>query len=134
MKVTFIGQEIEIPSLITDEFLEAHPECVFVYNDCLMRRKLGGESILKRRPNVVGFVGKKYGHNLINSFFTKEEYLPVFKEEQKMLLNLIIKNPDRLFLIGNIGGGICNAHRIFEDIVSPWLKELKQKYKNVIIL
>ena len=134
MKVTFIGKEIEIPAMITDEFIETHPECVFVYNDNLIRRKLGGNPILKRRGNVVGFVGKKYAHNLINSFFTKEEYLPVFECEKKMLLNLIEKNQDRLFLISRIGGGICDVENIYDEIVHPWLEEVKNKYKNVILL
>ena len=112
MKVKFVGQEIEIPAMITDEFLNTHPECVFVFSDCLARRKLGGSPILKRRLNVVGFVVKKFAYNRDDSFFTQEEYQSVFKEEKAMLENLIKKNPDRLFLISNIGGGMANAHGI----------------------
>ena len=120
-------------TIITKEYLEAHPKEVFVFGDNTIRRGLGGAARLRDMPNVYGFITKKFPNNNPPSFYTKEEYRSTFESEMTKLIAIITTNPDRTFLISRLGGGLANRHKIFENIIKPGLMSLIQ-YKNVKFL
>lgn len=118
---------------ITKEYLRENQNCIFVYGDNTIHKGTGGAAKLRYEPNTYGFVTKKYPSNEISSFFTIEEYLPVFEKEMQKLIKKIESNPDKIFLISKLGSGLANRYGIFEQIIFPGLKRLAI-YKNVKFL
>lgn len=116
--------------LITEEYLLANPNHVFVFGDNLIRKGKGGAAKLRDLPNTYGFITKKYPNNHIDSFYKPDEYQKVFSREKTKLINIIINNPQCLFLISNLGGGLANRFNIRKLIIEPGLKDLSQ-FKNV---
>ena len=49
------------------------------------------------------------------------------------LINEIINNPDKIYLISQLGGGLANRYKIYEEVVRPGLVKLLP-YKNVKFL
>ena len=123
---------MNIPETITEEFLKDNPNCIFVFGDNLLRKGYGGAAKLRDCINSYGFITKKYPNNFNSSFYTKEEYLSVFEEEKEKLIYLIENNPDKIFLVSKLGGGLANKFHIYEDIIKPWIDTLS--YDNIVIL
>jgi len=119
--------------IITKEYLNNNPNYIFVFGDNTLRKGKGGAAKLRDEPNSYGFITKKYPNNQNNSFYKPEEYQYVFDIEFEKLKDLIIKNPNKKFLISKLGAGLANKYHIFEEIIEPQLQKLK-KYLNVSFL
>lgn len=120
--------------VVTREFLEKNPNVVFVFGDNQLRRGKGGAAALRDCKNTYGFITKKYPSNNDDAFFTPEEYEPVFQEELAKLCDTIQKNPDKMFLISKVGGGLANKYNIFEEVIAENLIEALENFENVTIL
>jgi hypothetical protein len=117
---------------ISKEFLQAHPECIFVFGDNLIRRGTGGAAELRFESNTYGFITKKAPSFNPQAYFKPEEYQRVFDDEWKKLIEFIESRPDKTFLISKFGSGLANRYGIWE-IIKPRIIEL-QKYNNVQLL
>lgn len=119
---------------ITRKFLRQNGNYYLVYGDNLQRRGHGGAALLRDEPNTYGFITKKEPNNNSNSFYTVEEYIPVFQEELNKLIEQIeLYYFDRIYMISKLGAGLANRHKIWENVIQPGLEQLK-KYKNVMFL
>lgn len=119
--------------LISEEYLIANPDKIFVFGDNTIRRGKGGAAKLRDLPNTYGFITKKYPNNKDESFFRPDEYREVFKTEMLKLIKEIRKNPDKTYLISKFGYGLANKYNIFEKVIKPGSKIL-EKYYNVEFL
>lgn len=121
--------------IIDGKFLRENPKCIFVFGDNTKRYGRGGAARLRDYPNTWGFITKINPDFKDESFYTLDTYGSIFESEIKKLENLIISNPNNTYLISKIGSGLANKYKIFENIILPGLKKLKNKgYKNVRFL
>lgn len=123
----------EIPEVITKSFLRANPNYIFVYGDNLLRKGKGGAAKLRDEPNTYGFITKKAPNNNNGSFYKPDEYKQKFEVELRRLIKKIENNPDKIFLISKLGGGLANKYNIREKVIEPGMKEL-EKFNNVKFL
>ena len=121
-------------NIVTHQFLEEHPNAVFVFGDNLLRKGTGGAAKLRHHPQSYGFITKKAPLYNLAVYYTPEEYLPVFLDEVEKLKNYIDINLDKVFYISPVGGGLANHFKIFEQIVAPRLKQLLSHYNNIVFL
>lgn len=121
---------------ITVDFLNANPDCIFVYGDNDIHAGYGGAAALRDLPNTLGFITKKLPTNDDSSFYTLDEYKEVYEEEIKSLQILIKvgKKVDKIFLISPLGSGLANKYNIWEKIIEPNLKKDLKQFKNIIWL
>lgn len=121
---------------ITAKFLEANPDCIFVYGDNEIHEGHGGAAALRDLPNTLGFITKKLPTNDDSSFYTVDEYKKVYEEEIEALQILIRagKKADKIFLISPVGSGLANKYNIWEEIIEPNLKKDLRQFKNIIWL
>lgn len=119
--------------LITEIWLENHPECIFVFGDNNLRRGTSGAAKLRDVVNSYGFITKQLPCNQDNCFFKPNEYLPIYKREINLLSSIINSEPNKTFLITKLGAGLANRFRIFEHIIAPHIKNDLQ-HKNVVWL
>lgn len=119
---------------ITKEYLQKHPNHVFVFGDNLLHKGYGGAASLRDMHNTAGFITKKYPNNQPDSFYTVDEYKSVYKREIHVLQQDVEQHPNDLFLITKIGSGLANRWGIFEKIIKPNIKKDLAKYSNVRFL
>ncbi len=122
-----------IPFQITKKFLDANPNCYFIFGDNTEGRGYGGAAKLRDHSNAIGFVTKRFPSNWDKSFYTLENYSPVFEKEKLRLIQFIENNKHNWILISKLGGGLANRYHIFENFIEPWLESLVQ-YDNIILL
>lgn len=115
---------------ITKSYLKQNPDHIFVFGDNTIRKGLGGAAKLRNMPNTYGFITKKYPNNNIGSFYKPDEYKNKFEIELKRLIKKIESNPDKTFLISQLGAGLANKYKIRQKVIEPGIVVLK-KYKNV---
>lgn len=110
--------------IITREYLQSHPNEIFVFGDNLKRKGTGGAAILRNEPNTYGFITKKYPSHDDKAYYHPEEYLPVYLEEMEKFKDFIHlkQNCDKIFLMSRIGGGIANKYKIWEEVIEPRIK------------
>lgn len=118
---------------ITIEYLRANPNHIFVFGDNNYRGGVGGAAKLRYETNAYGFITKIAPDHNDNSYYRPENYLPVFESEMKLLIAAIENNPNKTFLISQIGGGLANKYKIWEKVIKYRIPVLEQ-YKNVIFL
>lgn len=118
--------------LVTKEFLENNPDCIFVFGDNLERRGLGGAAKLRNLSNTYGFITKKAPNNLPESFYIPEEYNDFFWKEVRKLATYIYERPKKLFIISKLGAGLANRYLIFQKIIEPNLKGVFSTQKNIL--
>ena len=118
---------------ITKEYLLSHPNCIFVFGDNLVRKGKGGAALLRDCPNTYGFITKKFPNNDDNSFYRPDEYRDVFNREIRKLTVCIVNGPSKEFLISQLGSGLANKYKIWEEIIEKGIAGLK-KYPNVKFL
>lgn len=124
---------MEIPKYVTEEFLRANPNVVFVFGDNSIRRGKGGAAKLRDEPNTYGFITKKYPNNGDESFYRPLEYVELFYAELLKLAREIEKNSAKTYLISKLGGGLANRYHIYEEVIEPGLKKL-ELLNNVIVM
>ena len=124
---------MKIPKYVTEEFLRANPDVVFVFGDNLVRKGKGGAAKLRDEPNTYGFVTKRYPNNEDGSFYRPLEYVQLFYSELMLLSAEISNHPERTYLISKLGAGLANKYLIYDKVIEPVLKNLGL-LGNVIIL
>lgn len=120
--------------IITKDYLQAHPNEIFVFGDNLLRVGTGGAAFLRSEPNTYGFVTKRAPNNNPDSFYTSADYREVYEREVLLLKATIEKHIDKTFLISQIGAGLANKHWIWEEVIQPRIREDFGKYPNVKFL
>ena len=103
---------------------------VFVFGDNTIRRGKAGAAVLRDEPNTYGFITQKYPSSRDIAHYRVVEYKQVFIREMEKLKGVIVRNPDKTYLISKLGSGLANRFGIWEKIVREGLEELKQ-YNNV---
>jgi len=119
---------------ITAEYLNSHPDEIFVFGDNTRRIGTAGAAALRHCPNTYGFLTKKFPNNRNDSFYKPDEYRTIYQEEIDKLKRLIESSPEKKFLIAKIGGRFANRFRIFNEVIEPQIKEDLKAYNNVIFL
>jgi len=116
--------------VITNEYLRANPNHIFVFGDNTIRKGKGGAATLRDEPNTFGFITKKFPNNSDESFYRPAEYQKIFHDERQKLIDEIIAHPERTYLISKIGAGLANRYHIWEEVIKPGLVVLGY-FKNV---
>ena len=62
-------------------------------------------------------ITKKYPNDNTDSFFTIDEYLPIFNREKNKLESLISYQSHLYILISKLGSGLGNQNHIFENLI-----------------
>lgn len=119
---------------VDGQFLEDNPNCIFVFGDNTIRRGKGGAAALRDYPNTYGFITKKFPANNDKDFYTVEEYINVYNDELRKLIDALMVSGDKVFLISPVGSGLANRFGIWEQIIKPKLKEDLKEFKNIIWL
>jgi hypothetical protein len=117
---------------ITKYFLNNNVTSYFVYGDNLERTGYGGAAVLRDHPHALGFITKKFPDNNDTSFYTPEEYAPIFFEELRKLQQIVDKHPTKTFYISKLGQGLANRYEIWERIIHTNLVRDLEKFDNVV--
>ena len=120
--------------IITRDYLRKNPNHIFVYGDNSLHRGLKGAAILSTEPNSCGFITKKYPRGDNDAFYKCSEYEVIFNKEIDKLVEKIVANPSKIYLISKVGAGLANRFKIFEKIIEPNIKTILSKYSNVVFL
>ena len=120
--------------IVTKDFLDKNPNAVFVFGDNLRRAGYGGAAALRDHPQTYGFITKKNPDNMDESFFRPESYRIDFTVQSIELQLVIEKNPDKIYYISQLGGGLANRYKIWEQVLKPGLEKKFSHYENVIFL
>lgn len=113
----------DIDKKISKDFLRSHNECIFVYGDNLIRKGTAGAAEFRNEINSYGVITKKYPSMDDKSFYRPEEYVEVFKKELNLLINKMICEYNKIFLISKIGAGLANRYNIFEYLIIHGLSD-----------
>lgn len=119
---------------ISETDLDNHPDWIFVFGDNLVRRGYGGAAKLRDHAQAYGFVTKKYPDNRDSSFYTPDEYRPVFEAEYAKLVTLIEASPTKMFIVSRLGSNLANRFGIYEAIIRDRLLDLKEAHGNVVLM
>lgn len=120
---------------ITRDFLDAHPEAIFVFGDNLERRGTGGAAQLRDYNNqTYGFITKKTPKHDIHAYYTVTEYRDVFEAELHKLKQLIAAKPEYVFYISKLGAGLANRNGIYENVIQDKLQRELEGITNVVML
>jgi len=125
---------MDTTKFISEEDLDKHSDWIFVFGDNLIRRGYGGAARLRDHAQSYGFITKKYPDWRESSFYTPEEYKPVFEVEYAKLIALIEANPTKMFIVSKLGSNLANKFGIYEAIIRDRLLELKEAYGNVVLM
>lgn len=123
-----------IPQIITEEYLNDHPEYVFVFGDNTQRQGLGGAAALRNHKQSIGFITKIKPTDEDESFFKPENYVDVYLREISHLRKQIKSNPEKIYLISKLGAGLANRYNIFEKVIESSMKSLLTDFNNVRFL
>ena len=118
---------------ITKEYLQKHPDHIFVFGDNTKRKGKKGAAELRDEPNTYGFITKKFPSFSNTAYFKPGEYSIIFELELSKLINSIKNNPKKTYLITPLGSGLANKYGIWEKVIKPGLECLKD-YSNVVFL
>ena len=120
--------------IVTKEFLDQNPNAVFIFGDNRRRIGYGGAASLRDHSQTYGFITKKNPDNLDESFFHPESYHIDFTVQSVELQLIIEKNPDKIYYISQLGGGLANRYKIWEKVCKPRLEKDFSGYDNVVFL
>lgn len=120
--------------IVTKEFLDQNPNVVFVFGDNTHRTGYGGAAILRDHPQSYGFITKRAPDNMDDSFYRPDSYRFDFNVYILELRFFIEKNSDKTFYISQLGGGLANRYKIWEQVLKPGLEKNLSHYDNVVFL
>jgi hypothetical protein len=131
MSVPMIPQ---IPNPVTREFLQQHPEIIFVFGDNEERWGNRGAAALRDcKDSVYGFITKKRPSGDSSAYFTPESYGPMYVSEIIKLREFIASHSTHIFIISAIGSGLGNRYYIWERVILPNIKNDLSDYKDRIV-
>jgi hypothetical protein len=107
---------------ITKQYLRENPDHVFVFGDNLLRYGCGGAAALRYESNSYGFVTKIKPDNNENSFYKPSDYYSIYRQEIIKLIDIVLQNPQKTYLISKLGAGLANKYLIWEQIIEPNIK------------
>lgn len=119
---------------VTDDFLDANPNIIFVFGDNLKRTGHGGAAALRDHKNAYGFITKKSPDNRDSSFYRPDEYAEVYADEIIKLKDMIRVSPGKIWYISKLGAGLANKYFIFEEIIQKYIKADLAGFPGVIFL
>jgi hypothetical protein len=120
--------------IVTKEFLDNNPNAIFVFGDNLRRVGYGGAAALRDHPQTYGFITKRSPDNMDDSFYRPDNYRFDFNVYILELRLFIEKNNDKIFYISQLGGGLANRYKIWEQVIKPGLEKYFSHYDNVVFL
>lgn len=120
--------------IVTKEFLDQNPNSVFVFGDNTRRVGYGGAAVLRDHSQSYGFITKKNPDNMDESFFRPESYRIDFTVQSIELQLVVEKNPDKIYYISQLGGGLANRYKIWEKVCKPGIEKYFSHYNNVVFL
>jgi hypothetical protein len=120
--------------IITKDFLDENPNAIFVFGDNLRRVGYGGAAALRDHKQTYGFITKRNPDNMDQSFYRPDNYRFDFNVYVLELRLFIEKNNDKTFYISQLGGGLANRYKIWEEVVKPGLEKNFSHYDNVVFL
>jgi hypothetical protein len=120
--------------IITKQFLDENPNTIFVFGDNTHKVGYGGAAILRDHPQSYGFITKKNPDNRDESFYHPDSYRIDFLAYAVELQLFIEKNIDKTFYISQLGGGLANRYKIWEQVIKPGLEKNFSHYDNVVFL
>ncbi len=120
--------------IVTNEFLDENPDIYFVFGDNTVRTGYGGAAILRDHPRAYGFITKIFPDNRDSSFYTVDDYEDVFFEEVEKLKEFVSSHPNEKIYISQIGGGLANKYKIWENIIKPNMEKEFSEFENVVFL
>ena len=118
--------------IITKYFLDNNRDSYFIFGDNLERSGYGGAASLRDHPHAIGFITKKFPDNAETSFYTPNEYIPIFKEELSKLVRIVEKYQNKTFYISQLGGGLANRYLIWENVIKDNLIKSLEHFDNVV--
>jgi hypothetical protein len=119
---------------ITKDFLDQNPNAVFVFGDNDKRLGYGGAACLRDHPQTYGFITKRAPDNNDESFYRPESYVTIFLAHLVELQITLSKNPHKTFYISQLGAGLANRYKIWEEVIHPRLVKYLSGYENVVFL
>ncbi len=120
-------------SIIDSEYLNKHPDHIFVFGDNTLHKGTKGAASLRFHNQSRGFITKKRPSYDDSAYYRPVEYKRVFREEMERLEKDIKCCPHLTFLISKLGSGLANKYGIYEKIIKEGLRPLR-KYQNVKFL
>lgn len=120
--------------IVTKKFLDENPNAIFVFGDNVRRVGYGGAASLRDHKQTYGFITKKNPDNMDESFYRPDTYRFDFNVYILELRLFIEKNNDKTFYISQLGGGLANRYKIWEQVIKPGLEKNLSHYDNVIFL
>jgi hypothetical protein len=120
--------------IITENFLNSNPSVYFVFGDNTIGTGYGGAAALRDHPRTYGFITKVFPDNRDSSFYTLEEYEEVFFEELQKLKKFISEHPDNKIYISQLGGGLANKYKIWDNIIKDGLEKEFSNNDNIVFL
>ncbi len=129
-----MNKAIEIPDMITAEWLDDNPDYVFVFGDNTIGEGMGGAAALRYHNQAIGFVTKRRPSDSDSDFYKVDEYIDRYIREVDRLRTTVKNYPNTIFLISKLGAGLANRFGIFEQIIEPTIKVLLSDLRNVKFL
>lgn len=120
--------------IITKDFLDQNPNAIFVFGDNTHRTGYGGAAILRDHKQSYGFITKRAPDNMDESFYRPDNYRIDFLAHAMELQLFIDKNIDKTFYISQLGAGLANRYKIWEQVIKPGLIKYFSHYSNVVFL
>ncbi len=120
--------------IVTKNFLDENPNSIFVFGDNLRRVGYGGAAALRDHKQTYGFITKRNPDNMDESFYRPDNYRFDFNVYILELRLFIEKNSDKTFYISQLGGGLANRYKIWEQVIKPGLEKDLSHYDNVVFL
>jgi hypothetical protein len=126
---------IELPKngIVTHQYLADNPSVIFVFGDNTFGIGMGGAAKFRHHPQSLGFITKRKPDYKDSSYFTPQDYPPVFEKELEKLITHLTNSPQKTFLLSKIGAGLANRFGIYESIIIPGILCL-DKFTNLIKL
>ena len=120
--------------IVTKQFLDENPNAIFIFGDNLRRVGYGGAAVLRDHTQTYGFITKRNPDNMDESFYRPESYRFDFNVYVLELRLFIEKNSDKTFYVSQLGGGLANRYKIWEQVIKPGLEKNLSHYDNVVFL
>lgn len=115
------------------DYARHNPEHIIIFFDNQERIGCGSNTCIRKLPNSYGFVVSRSPRMACSSFFSKEEFDPVYSSEISRLRTAIKLNPDNIFVIGEFVGEYANRSGICEEVFMPRIKQDLSEFGDQVL-